>query len=73
MRIFEVTAKGFEGSGSLDHLVVWVAAESAQEVLAVTNASAARFWGSLPPHFEPDFTLPQDKDELLVRLTELSQ
>lgn len=69
--VFEVTAHGFVGDGSKDELVIWVAANSAEELVEVIAGTGARHCGTVatePDNDAVDFTLPAQREELRARL-----
>lgn len=71
VEVFEVTAHGFVGDGSKDELVVWVAANSADELVEAIAGTGARYCGTVatePDNDAVDFTLPAQREELRTRL-----
>lgn len=71
VEVFEVTAHGFVGDGSKDELVIWVAANSADDLVEVIAGTGARYCGTVatePDNDAVDFTLPAQREELRARL-----
>ena len=71
VEVFEVTAHRFVGDGSKDELVIWVAANSADELVEVIAGTGARYCGTVdtePDNDAVDFTLPAQREELRARL-----
>lgn len=65
MRVFEVTASGFDASSDeTDGHVFWVKAESESEVLAVIDGTGAKFCNEIDAGSDVDFVLPGDAGKL---------
>jgi len=65
MKIFEVTAQGFDAStDETDDRVFWVKAENEAEVLAAITDTGAEFWNEIDVHSGVDFALPADTEKL---------